>query len=1363
MATQCRDTQLEKLLFSVILSDVLSGSSIFISDTPSSSSTTPSDIPASSLTTNETENVPLPAAKWHAYETFSRHSMTSLAAGIFAFFVTAVSTTIFMPIEPSSAAETVTPLTTVDNAPSVSVSASTVDFGRIAKVYGERTIRTASNTVTVNAPLYGYELYISTSDSSNNLVRYGTAGSSGTEIIPATPTISTINPTALSDDTWGFAVKKRNTTVNSGSEDVPASANFDTSYPTGDDSNPDNKFSAVPTQDNQLLIAERSSNAENVPTDVYYGVSIKDASIGIYQGTITYTAMGKEPSTHTVTLKLTPGINKITIGNTECNADNSTPSTDENDPEGTKTCEVTLTYGYSYDLEAFPEEGYILGNWSLSNIAGAFSDASASSTIFTAGKGDTTIIPNAAVGIMDIDLNNNGATTSGSTSTMINYGDTTLGTIIKPSRSYTVSGFDANYNNATDAIIKDPDGDDVSDTYINMSIYAFEGWYKEAEAINKIASNGAIPILEANTDYTNANGEWIAASSKTLYAGWTGQAITLPTIAKEGHTCGWTTSTNTNVITYDSGASLIPTSDMVLHGVCKANLYSITFDGDSDVVDFTVDGATVSKGETKSLSYGATYDIIVNYVDTYNATSIPIQKNSSEGIIKGTKFTVGNGAAELYAKSSTDLTIIFDGNGATANGTTSTTIARGDATLGNIVNPSRSYTVSGFDTNYNNASGAILGGENGEFSSAAYSHTSNINDAGEANGTYANSLATNDTVTIPGASYLNIDIYYSTESNYDYLYVFQGEYSGSVTKNMSAGQLYTYNGGGKKTYAEATHETVTVSGNTATFSFYSDSSSAYYGYYAVVTGFIPRIDPVTFDYAFDGWYNSASGGTKIITAEGALTASNGWTDESSRWISSSQTVYAQWTSQAITLPTITKAHHTCGWTTSTNTTVIMYEPGDLFTPTANTTLHSVCVPDKHSLTVYFTGAGVSSVQIRTASGTDGDLVGIVSTSGDSISGLSYGATYYLYPTFSDGSEFYSWKNAGSYGTLSSGTVSNPSFTMGGGDGAVLITGVNDSLSSMQDYTDEACKNEASTHDVYLRDRRDGKVYSVRYINGNCWMTSNLRFTDTNLDSETSNVTSNKTLTYYDLETDGVSGSSEKCYSSEGYNNACIKDSGDITTGVWYNHPAASAMTITGSDRKYATEDICPKNWRLPLTSEQRTVVDYKDAFNPGTEGIYNNGSNPSSGVGAVWWSNSNDYYLYYYNGNLDVDDGSGRYGYFVRCIQSSYYDITFNGDSGVANFTIDGETVGKGSVKSYSGGLTYEITVNYVGGYDGGDTPLRKNSGEGAISIVNEIKAKFTVGKGVAELYASTRRCEQTISGKMFLTRVRIAIMPLAL
>ena len=135
-----------------------------------------------------------------------------------------------------------------------------------------------------------------------------------------------------------------------------------------------------------------------------------------------------------------------------------------------------------------------------------------------------------------------------------------------------------------------------------------------------------------------------------------------------------------------------------------------------------------------------------------------------------------------------------------------------------------------------------------------YSHTANINDEGTKNGYYSNNLATKDVVSIPGASSLHVKVTYGTENNYDMLYIFQGEYIGSVTKNMSAGQLYKLMGGNNAT----TTVEYDIPGDTATFAFFSDSSSTYYGYYAVVTNGVKALagsyeEPSLADTIFIGW------------------------------------------------------------------------------------------------------------------------------------------------------------------------------------------------------------------------------------------------------------------------------------------------------------------------------------------------------------------------------------------------------------------------------------------------------------------------------------------------------------------------------
>ena len=105
-----------------------------------------------------------------------------------------MAASIFMPIKTTGA---VTPSETIDNTPAVGVSLSDIDFGGISpNVNG--VVRTVGNTATVNSSIYGYELYISSANNdSNALIRSGTAGTSPSEIIPASSTTDITAPAVL--------------------------------------------------------------------------------------------------------------------------------------------------------------------------------------------------------------------------------------------------------------------------------------------------------------------------------------------------------------------------------------------------------------------------------------------------------------------------------------------------------------------------------------------------------------------------------------------------------------------------------------------------------------------------------------------------------------------------------------------------------------------------------------------------------------------------------------------------------------------------------------------------------------------------------------------------------------------------------------------------------------------------------------------------------------------------------------------------------------------------------------------------------------------------------------------------------------
>ena len=203
--------------------------------------------------------------------------------------------------------------------------------------------------------------------------------------------------------------------------------------------------------------------------------------------------------------------------------------------------------------------------------------------------------------------------------------------------------------------------------------------------------------------------------------------------------------------------------------------------------------------------------------------------------------------------------------------------------------------------------------------------------------------------------------------------------------------------------------------------------------------------------------------------------------------------------------------------------------------------------------------------------------------------------------------------------------------------------------SMQDFTLTQCQSLASDANYTVVDSRDGSDYTVRYINGACWMTQNLRLPGgTMLTTSDSNVTRNYTLP----------NSSTSGFNS--YTVANMYNGTDTTYGAYYNYCAASAGTVCSQTQANATQDICPRGWRLPTLNEMDGIRSYRSAFSPVYSGYYNSGSLYATGSNGYWWSatainSSNQYYMYYRSGSLYTDiSGLYKYGGFsVRCIRSS--------------------------------------------------------------------------------------------------------------
>ncbi|MDO4753133.1 MAG: FISUMP domain-containing protein [Candidatus Saccharibacteria bacterium] len=321
------------------------------------------------------------------------------------------------------------------------------------------------------------------------------------------------------------------------------------------------------------------------------------------------------------------------------------------------------------------------------------------------------------------------------------------------------------------------------------------------------------------------------------------------------------------------------------------------------------------------------------------------------------------------------------------------------------------------------------------------------------------------------------------------------------------------------------------------------------------------------------------------------------------------------------------------------------------------TLYAMWVPATRSLSITFDGDGINSVQVRTASGTGGELKGTVSTSGGSVSGLTYNTAYYLYPVFQSGYGLDNWTKTSPTGTLSSTTELNPTFTIGAEDGAVTIK-AKDTRPYMQNFDLAQCKNLATNNDYTLYDSRDGEDYTVRYLNFNCWMTQNLNFSGTTLTPEDSNVDQNVYFRYPDAYKEF---GEDDCKTNSA---PCIKSGQDSggNPSVWYNMSAASALSARYDmplNWRERSQSVCPKGWRLPSRAEYVSLATEDwNSFREIDNGFYKDGDSYLEDHDfGFWWtstaSGSTSTYLASpdrYTVGLGIREFDNRSGVTVRCV-----------------------------------------------------------------------------------------------------------------
>ena len=195
-------------------------------------------------------------------------------------------------------------------------------------------------------------------------------------------------------------------------------------------------------------------------------------------------------------------------------------------------------------------------------------------------------------------------------------------------------------------------------------------------------------------------------------------------------------------------------------------------------------------------------------------------------------------------------------------------------------------------------------------------------------------------------------------------------------------------------------------------------------------------------------------------------------------------------------------------------------------------------------------------------------------------------------------------------------------------------------------------------------------YVVRKLNdGNCWMAENLQ-----LNLSTSH--SYKVGTFAGGEADWTptqttSGNAYNYAITPNYaENVAVTDYRNISHNNWYYTWHAAVAATSNTQTSYTpTQSICPKGWRLPPYSDNKSFYNLittkygqstgsainNDPLNFYPAGYYNSGSLRGSADGYYWSATSyNSNYAYtltfYSSGVLTQVNDYKYYGFSVRCV-----------------------------------------------------------------------------------------------------------------
>ena len=644
-------------------------------------------------------------------------------------------------------------------------------------------------------------------------------------------------------------------------------------------------YHAVPSTSTQISsYSGATDNTTGSSITTTYRAKISNEQIaGSYVGKVKYTLTAT--MVYSVTIKTVTGISKVTLNGVECTS--------------TSGCTVNnLTEGESYNLVATLATGYNFASWNA-GTNGSIANTSSASTTYTVGNGDSAVTPSATPKTYAITLNGNGATTAGSPSTTATYNNSSLSAITIPQRKYTISGFTIPASN-------NASGATVSSTSTLTSTYTFNGWYKENGATNKIANNAATPVLLASTSYTNGDAGWTYDGTRTLYAGWTAQAKTLPTITKTGYSCGWTeTNTGASSITWASGASLTPAKNYTLYGVCVPVDYTITVSAGRGIESLSLDGWTGTGTGTLTKIYhiGDTIDLSA-FTATYKTaySGYKYSKSDSVGSLTDSTYTVGAGNGNITINATdleTPVCTVSGGSGSKVYNYSSTTIT--------ATSNSANYDMNSVNITYSFGYGTSASNTLGNFGTAQTDNTTVV--------------AKN---AFKGSRYYGVKVVVTDKSD-NTITATCTSGTGTATGSTVAART-TISLVNSIIRFDATTNGGTLEGTTPLYVSYQ-GTDVYTSRTNSTKGTIPTaIAPA--GYTFDGWYTEATSGSKVLNADNSFTgvAVTSWTNANSQWVKTSANIsnetinilYAQYAPITYTITLNGNGATTAG---STSTTV----------------------------------------------------------------------------------------------------------------------------------------------------------------------------------------------------------------------------------------------------------------------------------------------------------------------------------------------------------------------------------------------------------------------------------------------------------